>query len=128
MDNERFSFRSRFRSFRFAGQGIRALARYEHNFRIHICAALIALCLGFLLNISTVEWCLIIFAIAMVLGAEALNTALEVICDKITTERDPLVGRAKDVSAAGVLFVAISALIVGILIFLPKIITWLLHI
>lgn len=117
-----FSIRKRLDSFRYAGKGFAVLTAYEHNFRIHLIATLIALILGFWLKISPVEWCVIIFAIGIVLCAEALNTAIEVLCDRVTTDNDPLIGRAKDIAAAGVLFTATAALLTGIIIFLPKLI------
>lgn len=79
--------------------------------------------LGFLFQISSVEWLAIIIVIGMVFALEAMNTAIETLadfaCDK---KRHPLIKIVKDVSAAGVLLAAIAALFVGIVVFLPKII------
>lgn len=117
---EPFSYKKRIKAFKYAGRGFALLAAYEHNFRIHLFAALVAIILGFLLYVSTTEWCLIILCIGGVLTAEALNTSLEVLCNRVTKNRDTLIGKAKDIAAAGVSFTALAALIVGILIFLPK--------
>ncbi len=115
-----FSWRKRARSFVFAFEGMRALIRGEHNVWIHSVAAVAAILLGFLLRISPMEWCVVVGCIGAVLAAEAFNTAIEALADRITQERDPFIKRAKDVAAGGVLFVAIAALIIGVIIFLPK--------
>jgi diacylglycerol kinase (ATP) len=115
-----FSWRKRARSFKFAIEGIATLLRSEHNAWIHSAAALLAIILGALLHISAMEWCVVIICIASVLSAEAVNTAVEALADKLSPEPHPLIKRAKDVAAGAVLLVAIAALIIGIIIFLPK--------
>ncbi|MCF6176309.1 MAG: diacylglycerol kinase family protein [Victivallaceae bacterium] len=74
---------------------------------------------GFLFKLTSIEWALIIFAIIIVWMAEASNTAIEFLADSITKAQHPLIGKAKDVAAAGVLVTAIGAAIVGIIIFCP---------
>lgn len=106
----------------YAGRGIKALIG-EHNARIHAVIAAIVVIAGFVLKISCREWIAIVLCIAAVIGAEAFNSALEVLADRITCEIDPLIGRAKDLAAGAVLIVAIGAVIVGLLIFIPKIIS-----
>ena len=64
---------------------------------------------------------MLLLLIALVWVAEALNTAVEYLCDKVTTEHDPLIGKAKDVAAAGVLIASIIAAMGGLLLFLPAV-------
>jgi len=75
---------------------------------------------GAWLEISRIEWCILALACGVVLAAEALNTAVEKLADRITTEKDEDIRLAKDVAAAAVLVTAIAAAAVGLLIFLPR--------
>ncbi len=124
--DSKFSWRKRAMAFKYAGQGMRALLRYEHNARIHLVAAVVAIAAGFLFGITPMEWCLIVLCIALVIAAEALNSAVEALADKITLERDPLIGRAKDLGATAVTLLALAAAIIGAIIFIPYIIEWIL--
>ena len=107
-------------AFVYAWKGLKALFRYEHNARIHLVAAVAAIAMGIWLKISAVEWCLIAIVIASVISAEALNSAVEALADRISTEKHPLLGRAKDLGAAAVTLLALMAIIVGCIIFIPK--------
>lgn len=118
----RFDWRERGRSFIYAWQGLRALVRTEHNVYIHLAAAVVAVTLGVLLGISRAEWCVVALCIGMVLAAEAFNSAIEALADKVCRENDPLIGRAKDLAAGGVLLAAAAAATAGAVIFLPRII------
>ncbi len=120
-DSKKFSIRSRLRSFSFAFHGLSSLLKYEHNSRIHLVAATSAIFAGFLLKIKLYEWILLIIVIGIVFIAELLNSALESLADRITTEPDDIIRRAKDYSAAAVLISAIIALVAGCLIFIPRI-------
>lgn len=73
-------------------------------------------------HLNRIEWCLLLFAMALVWTAEALNTGIELLADEISEERRERLGRAKDVAAGGVLIAAIIAAIIGILIFWPHLI------
>ena len=117
---EKFSWRKRAKAFKYAKEGARALLQYEHNFRIHLCAAVIVVILGFIFSISPIEWCVILLCIGGVFCAEGLNSALEVLCDRISTQQDEAIKRAKDIAAASVFFLAFAALIIGLIIFIPK--------
>ena len=108
------------RSFRFATQGIIDLFRFENNARIHFFAALGVVGAGFYFQLSLTEWAVVVTQVAMVWVAEAFNTALEKLADAVTPDYHPLIKAVKDLAAGGVLIVAISAAIVGILIFFPK--------
>ena len=121
MKPENFSAKSRLSSFRFAIKGFVKLIGSEHNARIHLGAALLAVTVGFILKISRAEWMLIIIVIGMVFLAELINSSLEAIGDVADPERNEKIGKAKDYAAAAVLVSAIVSLIIGGLIFIPKI-------
>jgi diacylglycerol kinase len=78
--------------------------------------------LGLLLNLHATEWSLVLLAIGLVLMAEAMNSAIEKIVDRISPEKNDWAGRIKDLSAAGVLLAAFSAAMIGLIIFIPKLI------
>ena len=122
MKPENFSAKSRLDSFRFAIKGFLTLIRSEHNARIHLGAALLAIAAGIILKISRAEWMLIIIVIGMVFLAELINSSLEAIADVADPERNEKIGKAKDYAAASVLVSAIVSLIIGGLIFIPKIV------
>ncbi len=119
--------RKALRSFRYAFQGINSLFYYENNARIHLLAAILALILGFVLQISTSEWALLVIQIALVLSAEAFNTALEKLADVVSPEYHPLIKSAKDLAAGAVLIMAFSAVVVGALIFFPKLLPYFIY-
>lgn len=98
------------------------LFRTAVNARVHAVAAIAAVTAGFILRISAVEWCMIIICIGSVIAAEAVNSAVEFLADRISEEYHPLIKQAKDVAAAAVLILAIAAAAVGAIIFIPKII------
>ena len=107
------------RSFGFAFDGLRTVVRTQPNFRVHLLAAAVALGAAILLRLSPVELALIVLTIALVLATEALNTALETVCDLVSPTYHPLVKRAKDASAAAVLIAAIGSVLIAGLVFLP---------
>lgn len=72
------------------------------------------------MQISYVEWLIVIYIIGMVFAAEALNTAIEELCDHVTPEEHVNIGKIKDLAAAGVGFVQLAALIIGGIIFIPR--------
>lgn len=115
--------RSRINSFKHAFYGIKLVFQSQYNFRIQIIAAIIATILGFTLIISAIEWSILIILFAMALGAEAINSAIEFLSDKVESSYDETIKKVKDISAGAVLIISISALIVGIIIFMPKIIS-----
>lgn len=121
MEPTSFSIRTRLRSFRYAVAGIRALVCQEHNAWLHILALCLVLVAAFCFDLSTLEWIAVLFAAGFVLTAEAFNAAIERLADRITAEKDPLICQAKDLAAGAVLLAAITAALVGILIFAPKI-------
>lgn len=115
-----FSLKKRLASFRYAFKGMAIILSTQHNFLIHLVIALVVTILGLILNISNFEWILIILTIAMVLSAEAFNTAIEKLTDLVSPEYDIRAGKVKDIAAASVLITATCSVIIGLIIFLPK--------
>jgi diacylglycerol kinase (ATP) len=116
----RFSWQARLKSFSYAGDGLRALFRTEHNAWIHLVLTLGAIALGFVLGISRLEWLALLITFALVWLAELFNTCIEKIMDFVSEERHPQIKIIKDLAAAAVLVAALASLAVGLLIFLPK--------
>jgi diacylglycerol kinase len=94
---------------------------HQHNAWIHLVAAAVAVFLGFFLKITVTEWLFVVAAIGFVLSAEAFNTAIEQLVDRVSPEKNPEAGRIKDIGAGAVLLAAATALVIGLVIFLPKI-------
>lgn len=111
----RLSPRDRMKSFVYAGRGLHSLVRTEHNAWLHLAATVAVVTAGFALKISLGDWRWITLAIAMVWIAEAFNTAIEELCDRITDAFDPAIGRVKDLAAGAVLLASIGAAIIGAL-------------
>jgi len=122
MKKEKFSISKRLKSFTYAFNGFKILLKEEHNSRIHGIALLISVILGFVLKISTPEWIGIILSIGLVISLELLNSAIENLADYGTTEYNELVKKTKDLAAASVLWSALIALVIGGVVFIPKII------
>lgn len=120
-DGARMNYlRSRIRSFRHAFAGVAILVRTQPNARIHLIAALLVGAAGIWFQLNSCEWCGIVFAIVGVWVAEALNTSVEFLADAVHSETHPLVKNAKDIGAAAVLIASIGALVIGSLVFGPK--------
>lgn len=109
------------RSFGYAFRGIGMLVRTQPNARIHAGATVLAVAAGFWLGMSRGEWCAVIAAIGLVWTAEGVNTAIEATVDLISPETHPLAAQAKDVAAGAVLCAAIAALVIGALVFGPRV-------
>jgi diacylglycerol kinase (ATP) len=116
-----FSLRERLESFRYALKGLYALITTQHNAWIHAVSTVVVVSAGLFLCISNDDWIRLILAVALVWVAEALNTAMEFLCDAAIPDFHPLVEKAKDVAAGAVFISALAALIVGVLIFRPYI-------
>lgn len=95
--------------------------RTQPNAQIHTVISVLVLLSGVFFQLSATEWCFLVVAAMLVLGAEALNTALECLTDLISPDYHPLAGRAKDVAAGGVMICAIGAAIIGLFVFVPHI-------
>lgn len=115
--------KNRIQSFKFAVNGIETLFKETPNSIIQLGLAIVAIILGFIFSISAFEWITIIILIGLVLAMETMNTALERLSDYVCNKQiHPIIKKVKDLTAAAVLITAITALIVGLIIFLPKII------
>ncbi|NDW12812.1 diacylglycerol kinase family protein [Bacteroides sp. 214] len=122
--NKPFRLKDRLRSFVYAWQGIIILIRNEHNAWIHLFAVITVTALGFIFSITATEWIAVILCFGLVLAAEAFNTAIEKFVDHVSTEHHPILGKVKDLAAGAVLICAIAAAIVGLIIFLPYIMSF----
>ena len=103
--------------------GISYVTKSEKNFKREIALGIIALILSYILKIDKIEFIIVLTMICLVLTTEIINTAIERAVDLVTKEYHELARIAKDVSAGSVLVTSIFALIIGIIIFMPKIIT-----
>jgi len=108
-------------SFRHAFAGLAYCFRTQRNFRIHVAIALLVTLAGIILTLSWVEWAVVATLVVVVLSAEMVNTMVEALVDLVTQQYHPLAKVAKDVAAGVVLLSAIGSVVVGALIFLPKI-------
>lgn len=114
-----FTLKARVRSFKHAGRGLWVTVTTQHNAWIHLLATIAAIVLSVACGLSRWEWCVIIFATALVWITETLNTAVELLADAVTLERHPLIRGAKDVAAGAVLVAALGALVVAGVVFVP---------
>lgn len=119
--SKKFSLVDRLKSFGYAISGLKILFKEEHNARIHIIVALIAIALGGVFDITAYEWLAIFILIGLVLGLEALNSSVENLSDHVSPQWNEKIKKAKDLSAAAVFIAALIAVVCGCVIFLPKI-------
>lgn len=111
------------KSYKYAKEGFLELLTVEnHNFIIELIFTGIVLILGYLFNITKLEWIIVVFCCGFVLTTEIINTAIEAVCDAIDTKENLQIKLAKDVAASAVVMSGITALIIGLAIFLPKVI------
>ena len=108
-------------SFKYAFEGIFTALKAEKNMKIHFIIMILVIILGIILKISRIEWIICIILFGFVISLELINTAIENTVDLITQEKHPKAKIAKDVSAGAVLIAAITAVVVGFMIFVPKI-------
>lgn len=106
-------------SFKTAFSGLVWALTTQPNFRVHILFSLVAIGLGKYFGISNIEWAIIVFTIVLGFTSEMINTAIESMTDLITNQWNKEAKIAKDVAAGMMLTVAIGAVIIGIIIFLP---------
>ena len=121
-EKKRFSIIARIKSATHAYRGLKVFLSTTHNAWGHIFFAVLAIYLGFILEISSMEWVMIVFTIGLVMITEIINTAIEIDIDLTSPEYHPYARDTKDVAAAAVAISVIVAGIVGLIIFLPKII------
>lgn len=108
------------RSFKYAFNGLKILIKEEQNYVVHLTTAAAVITLGLYYRILAIEWIVLVLAIQVVLTLETINTAIENLADFVSTERNEKIMRIKDLAAAGVLIAALTAMVIGLIIFLPK--------
>jgi diacylglycerol kinase len=119
--NKAFNIKDRARSFGYAFKGLGYALQTEHNLWIHSLLALAAIAFGLWLEITPTEWLFVISAIGFVIVSELFNSSIEILVDLISPEQNPKAGLIKDISAGAVLLSAITAALIGLIIFGPKI-------
>ncbi len=110
----------RLKSFKYAAKGAWILITTEHSIIVQVIIGLIMTAIGFMMNLTTMEWLFQIIVIGLVLVAEAANTAIEYLCDFIHPEHHKKIGFIKDVAAGIPFFASIFAMIIGLIIYIPK--------
>lgn len=104
------------KSFTYAFNGIK-LSLQQRNMKVHMCSAILAIVCGFILKITTAEWCIILICIGIVLSLEIINTAIESFVDLVEPNHHPIAGKIKDLAAGAVLVFSIISALIGTLIF-----------
>lgn len=117
---KKFSFRKRAKSFVYAFRGIGRVFKTQPNMQIHVIIVLLVIVAGIWLELSVPEWLFIVFAIGFVFSAEIFNSAIEKLVDIVSPGYDDRAGRIKDMAAGAVLIAAITAVVIGLLIFVPR--------
>ena len=110
------------KSFGYAFKGIDDVVSNEPNMKIHVSVAILVVIMAFLLKISMIEWIILVLLIGLVLAAEVINTTIENLVDMYTKDYNERAKVVKDTAAGTVLILAITAVIIGLMIFIPKII------
>lgn len=108
--------------FKYSINGIRSYAEDGKSFIVYVFLSIIEIILGFIFDINGLEWILIIVILGIILAVELLNTAIEATCDAITKDFNPLIKIAKDCGSGATFIIFVVAIILNIIIFLPKII------
>lgn len=114
-----------YKSFGYAFEGIFAGIRGERNMKIHCFAAVCVVVASVLFHISVTEWCICLVLFGLILSLELVNTAIEAVVDLVTEDKKPLAKLAKDTAAGAVLIAAVMAAMAGLLIFVPKLVSFL---
>jgi undecaprenol kinase/diacylglycerol kinase (ATP) len=112
---------SLFKSFGFAFDGFKTAIVRGRNFRIQLTMGVIAIIFGWALELDFAEWLDLVIVISLVLILELINTSLEAIVDLVSPEIREAAKVAKDVAAATVLIASIASIVIGVLLFLPRI-------
>lgn len=112
-------------SFAAAWTGLRDATKTQRNLRIHLMCALAAAAAGGFLRVSPMEWCILVLTVAAVLCLELLNTALEAAVDLMSPATHPLARTAKDTAAASVLVMAGASVVIGVVLFVPRLLPFL---
>ena len=108
------------RSLNQAWRGMLYTWRTQGHLQFHVFAGISVLCFAWWSEVSRFEWLILILAIGSVIGAEVMNSALEIVVDMVQPNFHPLAGMAKDVAAGAVLVTAIQAVVIGLIVFFPR--------
>lgn len=119
-----FTWRSRARSFGYALEGIAVMLKTQHNAWLHLLASALVCVAAATLGVSAADWRWLVVAITLVWAAEAMNTAVEFLCDVVSPEYALAVKGAKDIAAGGVLITAAGAAAIGAFTFGPYVAAW----
>lgn len=111
--------------FKHAFRGLLIMLSKERNFKIQLVFFIAVLILGFIFQISSTDWIILLLTSALVLSLEIINSAIEKTCDLISKQTNKQIKNIKDISAAAVLLAVLFAVIIGVMIFLPYIKTFL---
>ena len=109
------------RSLSQAWRGLLHTWRTQGHMKFHFVAGISVVCLAWWWRVSSFEWLILILAIGCVLGAEVMNTAIEIVVDMVQPNFHPLAGQAKDVAAGAVLVTTIQAIAIGLIVFSPRV-------
>jgi len=120
-EKKRFSLIARFKSTNHGLRGLGVFIKTTHNLWVHLFFTILAIYMGFICHLSSVEWAIIIFAVGLVIIAEAFNTAIEIDIDLTSPNYHPYARDTKDVAAGAVAIATFVAGVIGLLIFLPKV-------
>jgi len=120
-NNKPFSIQARLNSFVYAFAGLKTFFRFEPQAIIHLLAIIVVTFAGYFFELSKSEWIAVILVIGLVLVAEILNTAIEKLTDMVSPEIHPKAKVVKDLAAGAVLMASITALVIGLIVFLPKV-------
>ncbi len=110
-----------FKSFGNAINGIKACGRKETNFKIHLVSLLLVTAAAVFWKLNSMEWIILLLCAGFVLAAELLNTCIEQVCNLVSANIHPGIKNIKDMAAGAVLVAALTAVVCGCIIFLPKI-------
>ena len=114
-----YDLKKQLRSFGYAWKGIRCCVGKEQNLSFHLIAMVVTVIAGFLLEITRIDWMIVILCIGVVIAAELFNSANEKLVDLVSPERHPIAGQVKDIAAGAVLVCAATAAIIGLIVFIP---------
>lgn len=121
MEQKKFSISKRLKSFVYAFNGLIILFKEEHNARIHLIATILVITAAVLLKLNLYEWIAVTFAIGFVISVEIINTVIENMADFVSPTKNDKIKKIKDLSAAAVLISSMTALTIGLIVFIPKI-------
>lgn len=117
----KFSVKQFLNSFRYALKGLIVFFATQNNAFVHSIALIVVIVFGIYFELSTYEWMSLTFAIGLVFTAEIMNTAIEFLTDMVSPNQNEYAGKVKDIAAAAVLVASITALVIGAIVFIPKI-------